>query len=273
MSVTPNSFIDYVASASQDVFPIVIARISDEHLRVFKNGAILTLTTDYTISGPNVTLVVPASADDLIRIQRDTPQVTRVVDFMAGANIVESDLDNSALQMLYLSQEVWDQVLQLRDQPSVLVTWDLASPLPDVSPNSTWDEQAASRLTPALGTTLGSGQPWIIVDVANKRVNLAPGKYRIDASITVEEQSGGLSVLSAGIGNDQDGGGSVVEYSLANNQSIDVVAWVNGSYLVNVTSRLSLTFKAGMVVAGGNLFTKAPSQWVITRLGGDPELN
>ncbi len=273
MAVTPFSFIDYVATNSQTIFPIVRPRLSDSHLRVFKNGVLLALTTNYTIVGDDVVLVVGANTDDLLRIERRTPQTARVVDFMAGANLVESDLDQSALQNLYLVQEALDNVLQLQDQPVVMVLWDTVDPLPDVSPNSTWHEQAASRLTPSLSTVLGTGQPWVRVDAVNKEVGLAPGKYRIDPLLRVEDHSVGKSIFSAAIGNDQDGGGSEIQYIVADNQTVDIVVWASGAYLIDVTTRITLTFKAGMVAAGGDIVTKSPSQWIITRLGGDPALN
>ena len=273
MTVSPNSFRDYVASSSQTVFPIVIDRISNEHLRVFKDGAVLTLTTDYTVSGANVTLVVPADAGDKVRIQRDTPQLTRSVDFMAEANITETDLDNSALHNLYLAQECWDQVLQLRDTPVVIVAWASTNPLPDLSPNATWDEQAASRMTPSIHEEVSAGQQWIRIDATTKVVILSPGKYRIDMHATAEEQTGGLSRLSIGMGNSQDGAGSVIIHSLADNQALDSVGWLNGSHIGDVSAETELTFKAGMVVAGGQIELKGPTEWVITRLGGDPELN
>lgn len=273
MSVTPNSFIDYVATNSQTIFPIVRPRLSDSHLRVFQNGLLLALTTNYTIVGDDVVLVVGANTGDLLRIQRDTPQVTRVVDFMAGANLVESDLDQSALQNLYLAQELWDQTLQLRDQPTVLILWAPVDPLPDVSPNATWDEQAVTRLVPSLSTVLGVGQPWISVDASLKEVRLSPGKYRIDPLLVVEDHSVNKSIFSAGIGNDEDGAASVIQYVVANNQTVDIVVWATGGYLLDVTTRTSLTFKAGMVLTGGDIVTKIPSQWIVTRLGGDPALN
>lgn len=265
MAVTPNSFIDYVASSSQTVFPIVRPRISDEHLRVFKNGAVLTLTTDYTISGANVTLVVPADADDKIRIQRDTPQITRVVDFVAGANITEQDLDNSALQNLYLAQEVWDQVLQLRDTPVVVVDWDPATLNVDAT---SYEQDAANRLTPSLGTE-AKPQQYIAVDATAKSVTLSPGAYRIDVQGYFEDQVGGVSRLSAAICDEE----TSIVFAVATSVVIDIGAHPSSTFLINLTAETVYNFKAAVTTAGGDIDVKAPCQWVIQRLGGDPENN
>ncbi len=270
MTVSPNSFRDYIASSSQTVFPIVIDRISDEHLRVFQNGAVLTLTTDYTVSGANVTLVVPATAGDKVRIQRDTPQLTRSVDFMAGANITEQDLDNSALHNLYLAQEVWDQTLQLRDTPVVTIDWSLGT-LPVIETGGLYHQDAASRRTPTLGTVLGAGQPWISVDAVNKEVDLAPGKYQIAISFTAREFA--TTLFSAAVGNDQDGGSSALQFTVISGTTLGGTRFLSSTYLVNLTSRKSLTFKMASLTAGGDIFLIAPCQWIITRLGGDPENN
>lgn len=265
MSVLPNSFRDYIANGGQTVFPIVIDRISDTHIRVFQNGAVLTLITDYTILGANVTLAVGANAGDKLRIQRDTPQLTRSVDFMAGGSIVESDLDNSALHNLYLAQECWDQVLQRRDNPIVVVNWAPATLNVDVA---NYEADVANRLTPSLGVEVKS-QQYIEVDVAAKSVTLSPGAYRIDIQGYFEDQNAGVSRLSAAVCDEE----ASILFALATAAVVDISFYPVATYLVNLTAETVYNFKAAVTTAGGDIDVKAPCQWIIERLGGDPELN
>lgn len=265
MAVTPNSFIDYVATSAQTIFPIVRPRLSDSHLRVFQNGRVLTLTTDYTVVVDDVVLVVGASTGDKVRIQRDTPQVTRVVDFMAGANLVESDLDQSALQNLFLAQEVWDQVLQLRDQPVAIIDW---TPQTLVVDATSYENDVANRLTPTLGTE-AKVQQYIEVDVSAKSVTLSPGAYRIDINGYFEDQVGGVSRLSAAICDEE----ASIVFAAATSVVIDIGAHLSSAFLVNLTAETVYNFKAAVTTAGGDIDVKAPCQWIVSRLGGDPELN
>lgn len=62
----------YTATAAQTVF--VVPNGFNSIGAVTKNGTLLTLTTHYTVSSPNVTLVSGASAGDIIKIYRGDPQ-------------------------------------------------------------------------------------------------------------------------------------------------------------------------------------------------------
>src|ERR1700739_3266717 len=69
------SWVQYVATASQTEFSIPFPFIDNSDLSVWQNGILLTLTTDYTLSGAQtssggqLTLNVGASLNDQIVIQ------------------------------------------------------------------------------------------------------------------------------------------------------------------------------------------------------------
>jgi hypothetical protein len=62
----------FTATAGQTVF--VVPNGFSAVAAVTKNGTLLTLTTDYTLSTPNVTLVSGATVGDTIKVYRSNPQ-------------------------------------------------------------------------------------------------------------------------------------------------------------------------------------------------------
>ena len=99
---------EYTATASQTDFTITYPFLSRDHVTVYSVGVLQTVTTDYTfLSDTSIRLVTGATAGDVIVLLRSTSRSTRSVDFTSGT-LTEADLDNSALQMFYLSQEALD---------------------------------------------------------------------------------------------------------------------------------------------------------------------
>jgi len=82
------------------------------HLKVYKNDVLQT--SGYTFTQPSGVLTLSFSsapiATDVIVVRRETPktEATRVVDFTDGSVLTASDLDRSALQLLYIAQEAQD---------------------------------------------------------------------------------------------------------------------------------------------------------------------
>lgn len=111
----------YVASGGQTVFAYGFRIIAKEHLAVWQNSTLLTLTTHYTVSnvgasgGGNVTLVTGATANDAITILRDVP-LTQLVDYVENdafpANSHEDGLDLGIMAQQQ-AQETQDRTLLL----------------------------------------------------------------------------------------------------------------------------------------------------------------
>ena len=104
-----NTYITYESTAgSETVFAIPFPFLLKGHIKVSVNDVVQVQDTAYTVNvGANtITLTTPTTALDNVKIWRNTEWLTRLVDFASGAQVTESDLDTSALQLLYIIQEV-----------------------------------------------------------------------------------------------------------------------------------------------------------------------
>jgi hypothetical protein len=104
----PLSFVQYTADGATDTFNIPFGYLSTSHIQVKINGvpdAGITFPTASTVK----TASVPASGA-IVEVRRVTPNDARLVDFSDGSLLGESDLDTSALQTFFISQEVTDDL-------------------------------------------------------------------------------------------------------------------------------------------------------------------
>ncbi len=114
------SRVQYTASAGQTVFAYPFEIFEDADLKVYltPNGQtaddtadILTLTTDYTVSGAgnqnggNVTLVTAASSGDIVTIVRDV-QVKRTTDYQDLGDLLADTLDGDADKVIAILQQI-----------------------------------------------------------------------------------------------------------------------------------------------------------------------
>lgn len=116
----------YTASASQTDFTITFPYLDEEDVLVYKDGALQTVVTDYTL--PNATtvrFVTPLAGGEKVVIQRTSSQTERLVDYTAGA-LSEADLDNDSFQAFYMAQEAID-IAALSLGTGVDNLWDAAS--------------------------------------------------------------------------------------------------------------------------------------------------
>lgn len=175
----PYSYANYTGNGVASQYLIPCPYLAQSHIHVFVAGVELTLGVDFTIdTGTNkvVLSVAPANAA-LVNVRRITPRATseRTVDFASGAGLKEEDLDNSALQSLYIQQELLDDnesTLRGRVEDGSVTT------LPD----------KAARANKALAFD-GSGQPVVVTkeslvlggtDAASAAASAAQG-YRDEA--------------------------------------------------------------------------------------------
>jgi len=127
---TPRS--QYTATSGQTVFTVPFEFFENSDLKVYKNSTLLTLTTNYTVTGAGVTgggsitLVSGATAGDIVTIVRDVP-VKRVTDFPTSGpfnvDALNSDLDR--LTAMVQQQEALDSRslrLDQFDTPNTLNT-------------------------------------------------------------------------------------------------------------------------------------------------------
>ena len=85
--------------------------IEQDHISVYVDGVQKTFSTQWDFTDSNTihfqSGLHPASGA-IIRIERTTPSTTRIVDFQDGSVLSEKDLDDSARQLFFISQEAAD---------------------------------------------------------------------------------------------------------------------------------------------------------------------
>lgn len=99
------SYNQYVGNGVITDFSITFGYLATAHVSVLVDN----VAVSFTWVTPAVVRVSPAPAfGTLVKVQRTTPRTVRVVDFTDASTLNEMQLDNSALQMMYLAQEAMD---------------------------------------------------------------------------------------------------------------------------------------------------------------------
>lgn len=105
----------YTATAGQTVFAYTFEIVSDDDIVVLKNGVTLTKTTNYTVSGVgsdsggNVTLVVGATAGDILTLYRDMAY-ERLTDYTNAGDFLAADVNNDFDRLWIATQQVNEEV-------------------------------------------------------------------------------------------------------------------------------------------------------------------
>lgn len=100
------SYAQYVGTGTTDTYLVPFDYLNKDHVVVSINGAIYN-EFDW-LSSTQIRLQATPAVGIVIDIRRTTPAITRLVDFVDGAILSEADLDLSALQVLFVSQEALD---------------------------------------------------------------------------------------------------------------------------------------------------------------------
>jgi len=106
---------DFVASSGQTVFAYTFRVDLATDLQVYQQGTLLTLITNYTVSGlgnpagGNVTLVVGATAADAIAILRVVP-LTQLSDYVANEGIPAERIELDYEKLTMIAQQQQEQV-------------------------------------------------------------------------------------------------------------------------------------------------------------------
>jgi hypothetical protein len=101
----PLSYITYSGTGSSATFTVPFPYIARAHVSAKVNGTVTPFTWD---NGTTARFATPPASGAVIEIRRTTPRTTRLVDFQDASVLGESDLDLSAIQSLYISQEALD---------------------------------------------------------------------------------------------------------------------------------------------------------------------
>ena len=103
-----NARVSYTANGSTNTFSFSFPYILTSHVKAFVNGVEDTNITFPTSS--SVQLSSTPANGAVVLIQRITPSDARLVDFQDGSVLTSSDLDRSADQNFFISQETSDDV-------------------------------------------------------------------------------------------------------------------------------------------------------------------
>ncbi len=144
------SWVQYVATASQTEFSIPFPFIDNSDLSVWQNGILLTLTTDYTLSGAQtssggqLTLNVGASLNDQIVIQ-DLMAIDRTNIYLPTISaLTGSALNNDFNRDVIMIRDTTTTVnyLMLQYEPYANISQDINDTtdriIPILPPNNCW---------------------------------------------------------------------------------------------------------------------------------------
>jgi len=99
------SYVAYTGNGSTTQFTITFPYVSQAHIKVYVNY----VDTAYTYANTTTVQVATAPGNGLrVEVRRVTPINAVLVDYTDGATLVAADLDTTALQNLYLEQELDD---------------------------------------------------------------------------------------------------------------------------------------------------------------------
>ena len=97
--------VTYTGNGSTTQYSITFPFLDSSHVKAFINGV---ETTAFTISSSTLTFNSAPANSAVVRIERQTPISSRIVDFTDGSVLTESDLDKSADQNFFVAQEITD---------------------------------------------------------------------------------------------------------------------------------------------------------------------
>jgi hypothetical protein len=101
-----NSYITYTGNGATTNYTVTFPYIAQSHVKVYVDGVLKTLTTDYTwLSSTVIQFVAAPAADTIILIKRESSPTTRLVDYTQPGALNEEDLDTDSEQAFYLAQE------------------------------------------------------------------------------------------------------------------------------------------------------------------------
>lgn len=155
------SYVTYNGNGSSTNFTVTFGYISTSNVKVYLDGVLQTVTTDYTWFNSTTIQFLSAPANGVvIRIERETQNTSRLVDFQNAGNLTETDLDLNSDQVFYLTQESIDDFSDNAMNLTAALKWDaltyniinLADPVNDQDAvTKLWAETSAdSSLAAAL---------------------------------------------------------------------------------------------------------------------------
>lgn len=117
-----NTKTTHVGDGATTSFPIIFPYLSATNVKVYVNNVLNTTPNMYTLPSPGtITFINAPPVDAVIKILRQTPIDTRLVDYTNGAVLTEAELDTDSLQAFYLAQENRENYSDLIDDSVTLL--------------------------------------------------------------------------------------------------------------------------------------------------------
>jgi len=253
-----NSKVQYTADGSTQSFAVTFPFISRNHVSVEVDGVAATFTwnndSQILISSPTL------SGGEAVLLIRSTSQDTRLVDYVDGSNLTETDLDLDSKQAFYMAQESLDELTLFDDDATATsgYIW--------VADGTDFKSVAVSgdvTISTAGVVTLGAGA----VETAMIEADAINGTRLADDAVDSEHYTDGsidtahiadVNVTTAKIANDAITGAKIALFD-------DSYAATNGHILVadgtdfdNVAMSGDVTISnAGVTSIGSEVITNA----------------
>jgi hypothetical protein len=253
-----NSKVQYTADGSTQTFAVTFPFISRNHVSVEVDGVAATFTwnndSQILISSPTL------SGGEAVLLIRSTSQDTRLVDYVDGSNLTETDLDLDSKQAFYMAQESLDELTLFDDDATATsgYIW--------VADGTDFKSVAVSgdvTISTAGVVTLGAGA----VETAMIEADAINGTRLADDAVDSEHYTDGsidtahiadVNVTTAKIANDAITGAKIALFD-------DSYAATNGHILVadgtdfdNVAMSGDVTISnAGVTSIGSEVITNA----------------
>ena len=218
-----NSKVQYTADGSTQSFAVTFPFISQSHVSVEVDGSAATFTwnndTQITISSPTL------SGGEAVLIIRKSSRTTRLVDYVDGSNLTETDLDLDSRQAFFMAQESLDELVLFNDDIKATSGYVL------VADGTDFKSVAISgdiTISTAGAVTIGSGT----VESAMIAADAITGAKIADDAIDSEHYAAGsidVAHMSANsVDSDQYVDGSIDLAHMSAN-SVDSDQYVDGS--------------------------------------------
>jgi hypothetical protein len=192
----------YTATAGQTIFAIPFVFFDDADLVVYQNSTLLTLTTNYTVTGANnpgggtLTLVVGATLNDLLTIigalDVDRTSIYRASKSLFSASDLNSDFNRETVMIK--QQQTYQDLLMLQYQPYAEISQDITVVkdrwLPLLTANQIWRKKSDDTEIEAVDL------PSIVAGLAGNIVN-DNRLMKTDTSASNTLQETGITVSDA----------------------------------------------------------------------------
>ena len=119
-----NSFVRYTGNGTTTTYAIPFSYRSEDDLSATVAGVSVTAYT-LDAAGTNLTFTTAPANGAAIEIRRTTSQSTKLVDYVSGSVLTESDLDTDSDQAFYMSQEAIDKAGDVISLDNVDFNWDV----------------------------------------------------------------------------------------------------------------------------------------------------